>query len=84
MVEKAQHTERKRERKESTTVKTYGIIAKQNKPEALSLTREIISWLEKRGMSVVVDPSIAEKVGCSRPVEIDAIPSQADLLIVLG
>ena len=72
------------ERKESTAVKTYGIIAKRNKPEALSLTRDIISWLAQREISTVVDPAIAEQVGCSRPVEMDAIPSQADLLIVLG
>jgi len=84
MVEKAQYILRKHERKESTTVKTYGIIAKRNKPEALSLTREIISWLEKRGIKTVVDRDIAEKVGCSRPLEMQAIPSHADLLIVLG
>ena len=65
-------------------MKTYGIIAKRNKPEALSLTREIISWLAQREIRTVVDPAIAEQVGCSQPVEMDAIPSQADLLIVLG
>jgi len=65
-------------------VKTYGIIAKRNKPEALSLTRDIISWLAQREISTVVDPAIAEQVGCTQPVEMDAIPSRADLLIVLG
>jgi NAD+ kinase len=84
MVEKPQCTASRHERKESTTVKTYGIIAKRNKPEALSLTREIISWLAQRDIRTVVDVDIAEKVGCSRPVEMDAIPAQADLLIVLG
>ena len=65
-------------------MKTYGIIAKRNKPEALSLTRDIISWLVQREIRTVVDPAIAEKVGCSHPVAMHAIPSQADLLIVLG
>ena len=65
-------------------MKTYGIIAKRNKPEALSLTRDIISWLAQREISTVVDPAIAEQVGCTQPVEMDAIPSRADLLIVLG
>lgn len=63
---------------------TYAIIAKRNKPEAVCLTRDIISWLEKRGIEVVVDPELAEKVGCPRPVEMGALASRADLLIVLG
>ena len=65
-------------------MKTYGIIAKRNKPEALSLSREIREWLETRGIKTVVDRGVAESVGCSNPVDVKEIPSHADLLIVLG
>lgn len=84
MIENPLCATRKHQRNGNAAVKTYGIIAKRKKPEALSLTRDIISWLEKRGIRSVVDPAIAEKVGCSRPVAMEEIPSGADLLIVLG
>ena len=66
------------------TLKTYGIIAKRNKPEALSLSREIREWLETRGIKTIVDRAVAESVGCPNPVDVKEIPSQAELLIVLG
>ena len=65
-------------------MKTYGIIAKRNKPEALSLSREIREWLEIRGIKTVVDRGVAESIGCSNPVDVKEIPSLAELLIVLG
>lgn len=70
--------------KRAAAVKTYAILVKRNKPEAVCLTREIISWLEKRGIGAIVDPELAEKVGCSRSVDMDTLASRADLLIVLG
>ena len=65
-------------------MKTYGIIAKRNKPEALSLSRAIREWLEMRGIKTVVDRTVAESMGCSNPVDVKEIPSHAELLIVLG
>ena len=65
-------------------MKTAGIIAKRNKPEALSLSREIREWLDKRGIKTLVDRAVAKSVGCPNSVEIKEIPSQAELLIVLG
>ena len=65
-------------------MKTYGIIAKRNKAEALSLSREIREWLEIRGIKTVVDRAVAENIGCSNPVDVKEIPSLAELLIVLG
>ena len=65
-------------------MKTYGIIAKRNKPEALSLSREIREWLEIRGIKTVVERAVAESIGCSNSVDVKEIPSLAELLIVLG
>jgi len=72
------------EMKAEKTLRTYGIIAKRNKPEALSLTRDIADWLCKRGMNVLVEQAVAEKIGCPDHIERDEIPSRADILVVLG
>jgi NAD+ kinase len=65
-------------------LKTYGIIIKRNKPEALDTTKAIIEWLDKRGMGVLLDPEVAAKVGHPHGVKRDDMPSRADVLIVLG
>jgi NAD+ kinase len=65
-------------------VRTCGIITKRNKPEALSLTREIAAWLSARGIRVLVEKEVAEQIGSPDHIERDGIPSHADLLIVLG
>jgi NAD+ kinase len=65
-------------------LKTYGIIIKRNKPEALEVTKAIIEWLDERGMGVLLDPEVAEKVGHPHGVKRGDMPSRADVLIVLG
>jgi NAD+ kinase len=65
-------------------VKTCGIITKHNKPEALSLAREIAGWLAARGIRVLVEKEVAEQIGSPDHIERDDIPAHADLLIVLG
>ncbi len=65
-------------------MKTCGIITKRNKPEALSLAREIAAWLAARGIRVLVEQEVAEQIGTPDHIERDGIPSHADLLIVLG
>jgi NAD+ kinase len=65
-------------------VKTCGIIIKKNKPEALDVTRTIIEWLDKRGVRVLLDPEVAARVGHPYRAERDDMPSQAEVLMVLG
>ena len=65
-------------------MKTCGIIIKRNKPEALDATRTIIEWLDKKGVRVLLDPEVAARVGHPHQVERDDMPSQADVLMVLG
>ncbi len=65
-------------------MKACGIIVKRNKPEALALAKTVIEWLEKRGIKALLDNEVAEKLGHPHYVEKDAIPSQAEVLIVLG
>ena len=65
-------------------MKTCGIITKRNKPEALSLAREIAGWLAARGIRVLVEKEVAEQIGSTDHINRDDIPAHADLLIVLG
>ncbi len=65
-------------------MRACGIIVKRNKPEALALAKKAIAWLEKRGIKVLLDNEVAEKLGHPHHLEKDAIPSQAEMLIVLG
>jgi NAD+ kinase len=57
---------------------------KSGKPEALALTKTIIEWLNKKEIRILLDPEVAEKVGHPHHIEREAIPSQTDILIVLG
>ncbi len=65
-------------------MKSCGIITKRNKPEALSLARDIAGWLSARGVKVLVEKEVAEQIGHPDHIHRDGIPSSADLLIVLG
>jgi len=65
-------------------LRSCGIITKRNKPEALSLARDIVGWLSARGVKVLVEKEVAEQIGHADHIDRDGIPSRADLLIVLG
>jgi len=65
-------------------LRSCGIIIKRNKPEALSLARDIVGWLSARGVKGFVEKEIAEQIGHPDHIDRDGIPSRADLLIVLG
>ena len=65
-------------------MRSCGIITKRNKPEALSLARDIVGWLSARGVKVLVEKEVAEQIGHADHIDRDGIPSRADLLIVLG
>jgi NAD+ kinase len=65
-------------------MKRIGIIAKKNKPEAIEVTSRLLLWLKERGIEVVLDEDIASQVMPTRGVEKAEIPSQVDMVIVLG
>jgi len=61
-----------------------GIIAKRNKPEAIDTSRKLMKWLTSRGIEVILDEALAQKVagGKGRPSKTDF--SHVGLLVVLG
>lgn len=71
-------------------MKRIGIIAKQNKPEALTLTEKLVEWLRPRGIEVYVEEGMERALpstlrGASlRALVREEIPSQTEMIIVLG
>jgi len=65
-------------------MKSIGIIAKKNKPEAVEVTRRLLPWLEERNIEVVLDHDIASLVMPAKGMEKAEIPSRVDMVVVLG
>ena len=71
-------------------MKRIGIIAKQNKPEAVTIVRNLIEWLQPKkievyieeGMGTLFTPHPSATNLCF--VEKKEIPSYAEVIIVLG
>jgi len=71
-------------------MKRIGIIAKQNKPEAVTLVRNLIEWLQPKKIEVYIEegmgnlftPHPSAKNLCF--VEKKEIPSHVEMIIVLG
>lgn len=67
-----------------------GIICKQNKPEALNITGQIVEWLRPKGIEVYVEEGVGrsicpdEELPYLNIVKKEEIPSRADMIIVLG
>jgi NAD+ kinase len=61
-----------------------GIVVKPNKPDALSLAKELIEWLGRRNVQVYVDEAIAPAIHHPLACPQSEISQWVDLLIVLG
>jgi len=71
-------------------MKRIGIIAKQNKPEAVTITGRLVEWLQPKGVEVYIEEGIEKSLGPNlrapllNPVKREEIPSHAEMIIVLG
>ena len=60
-----------------------GVFAKRNQPDAVALALKVERWLTDRGVTVLCENELADKMGVpGRPAA--EIPSLSDMLIVLG
>ncbi len=66
------------------TIKTAGIISKPGSPQAGNLVPELIQWLEARSIQVRCDEHTAAYAGRRDFFPREAVPENADLVIVLG
>jgi len=66
-------------------MRTVGVVVKQGSPEAVAFAREVVAWLDARGIAVVAERGGG---GAAGPAELvdgrDELAQRADLLIVLG
>lgn len=71
-------------------MKRIGIIAKQNKPEAVTITGRLVEWLQPKGVEVYIEEEIEKSLRPNltapflNPVKREEIPSHAEMIIVLG
>ena len=65
-------------------LRRIGIVVKPNKPDAISLAKELIGWLGKRNVQVYVDEAIAPEINHPLHCARSEISRWVDYLIVLG
>ena len=67
-------------------IRTVGIIAKAKLPEAAAVVTEIENWLSERGITTEVESETAQLAGWDSANTFlrDTLPTQIDLLVVLG
>ena len=68
------------------TITRVGIVAKQGLSAAAPHLAALIAWLDARGLEAIVETATAELAGLRDQPALsrDALPSQIDLLVVLG
>ena len=71
-------------------MKTVGIVVKRYKPEAISVTKDLVEWLQARGIEVYVEKDIGSALGSIQAglhvntTEMPEIPGHVDMIVVLG
>lgn len=65
-------------------VRRIGIVAKPRKAEGGQVLRELVPWLEGRGIEVLLDLEGAKLVGRDSGLDRTGLPGAVDLVIVLG
>ena len=71
-------------------MKRIGIIAKQNKPEAVTIVKNLVEWLRLKKIEVYIEEEMETLLSLSRSgpylnsVERKELPSHVEMMIVLG
>ena len=60
-----------------------GIISKQNKPEAIQVVKELVSWLKDHKVECFVEPDMAQSVP-HPSLDKEEMPRAVDMVVVLG
>jgi NAD+ kinase len=63
-----------------------GIIAKKNKPEAVAIARHLVEWLQPKKIQVYIEEEIGKLLSPTlwKPIQREAIPTDVEMIIVLG
>jgi NAD+ kinase len=65
-------------------MRTIGVVVKRDRPQAAELARELVAWLTRHGLTVLVEPESAVQVGGGTAATKEAMIARADLIVVLG
>jgi NAD+ kinase len=65
-------------------MKRIGIIAKEDKPQAVDVSRGLMHWLKERGIEATVDEGLGSLLGLKGCPPKSGLPSISDMLLVLG
>ena len=71
-------------------MKRIGIIAKQNKPEAVPIVKNLVEWLHPKKIEVYIDEGMVKNFSPSLPgvylnsIKREKIPNYVEMIIVLG
>lgn len=65
-------------------MKKIGLMLKRSKPEAVDVARELIAWLEQRGLQALLPEADAKAHGLGEGYPLEEVFSQCDLMVVLG
>jgi len=66
------------------SVQSIGIIAKIHDPRCKQVAEELVDWLNGKGLTPLVEDTLALFLGCEKGVVGREIPEKADLVVVLG
>jgi NAD+ kinase len=65
-------------------MKNIAIFAKVHDPRCLGVAVELVGWLERNGLTPLVESHLARHLGNAPGIDRELIPDHADLVVVLG
>jgi NAD+ kinase len=65
-------------------MRTIGVIVKRGRAQAIELARELVAWLCRRGLAVVVEAESEAQAGADVVASKAQVIARADLIVVLG
>ena len=65
-------------------MRTIGVVVKRDRPQAADLARDLVTWLTRRGLTVLVETESAAQVGGAAGATKAEMIARADLIVVLG
>jgi NAD+ kinase len=72
------------------TMKRIGIVAKQNKPEAVAIAKNLVEWLLQKKIKVYIEEEIGKILSSTLPeahwksIKREDIPTDLEMIVVLG
>lgn len=64
-------------------MRKVGIVIKRDRPRAAEIGREIVAWLDERGLQPIAEPDTGSELGCDS-LALAELAKIAELVVVLG